>query len=386
MSRAGAALLRIAISPAVLSSDNGRRRVPHGPGRSRPAPFHDAFDGLTLHYDCFWDADGADILLVGPPGLNLQPDLSRAQYTALPSGVRLGARQFVSRSTMVTRLSDAPPGTEAVRLNVMDEEFVMPVQANLSARLAGARMLFAISRNNRLDWIARWAEWHVRLHGVDTVILFDNGSTAYDKQAIEQRLGAIAGLRTVGVVSFPYRFGARDGAALTHPYWAHFLQIAMFSLVLRRFGRHAAGLLNTDIDELAFSGGASIFDLARATPVGSGRLLGRWIEAIPRPGASGCDHVDFPFCHRNPLRRITAPKWALDPCRVWLENLDVHPYWHRIYGAPRQANRFLPGAVLFHFKAINTNWKEDRSGVAFDPRRHAPDPILQRAFDRFRTP
>lgn len=369
--RAGADILRVALSFAALSEINGVRRKPHASVFKRPERFWSAFEDRALYYDAFWGENGTDVLLLGPPSLNLDEGLRQARFTAQPSGAVVKAEMFVSRSTMTTRLTDVPARSESIVVEAFNERFTLTIQPNLSARLKDARILFAINKNNRLDWVSTWADWHVRAHGADTVIVFDNGSTDYGPADIENILAAVPGLKSIAVIDLPHRFGARDSAVLSHHYWAHFLQITAFNLVLRRFGRQAFGLLNLDIDELAWSASGSIFEQTAATVLGTGRLRGQWVEPVPEADGKEQGHFCFRHSHKNVLKRIAAPKWALDPRRGWIDGLDVHPYWHRIYNAPAGANAFLPGAIMFHFKGINTNWKEHRRAqLAFDPRRH----------------
>ena len=49
---------------------------------------------------------------------------------------------------------------------------------------AGRNCLMTLSRDNALDWIRDWAAFHVREHGADAVLFFDNGSTDYRPEEI----------------------------------------------------------------------------------------------------------------------------------------------------------------------------------------------------------
>ena len=67
-------------------------------------------------------------------------------------------------------------------------------------------MLLTLSRNNDLRWIRDWVRFHVREHGADAVLFFDNGSTGYGPPEIEAALAGIGGVgRSVCVAAvFPY--------------------------------------------------------------------------------------------------------------------------------------------------------------------------------------
>ena len=245
------AALPVDNSYAALSPDNPIRRIERAAGRKRPAAFLAAFDAKTLFYDCFRHADNQRILLVGPPAMNLARELKQASFVARPSGARLSVRRFASLSTMVTELSGAPHDTTAIEASIAGETFALAVQPNSSAALRGRRLLFSINKDNDLAWIREWAEFHARIHGTDAVILFDNGSTRYERREIVETLRSVKGIVEAGVPSWPYSFGPFDPAVRANPYWARFLQIGSMSVVLRRYGEAAEGLLDCDIDELA---------------------------------------------------------------------------------------------------------------------------------------
>jgi hypothetical protein len=360
-----ASLLPVESSFATLSAGSALVRKPRLERRTRPQSFHDAFDGRTLFYDCFWYGDDT-ILLVGPPPLNLAGELKRARFVAVPSGTVLRARFHASLSTMVTALTGAPAGTKGIRFSLAGEDFELAVQPSAARELAGRRLLFAINRDNELGWIREWAEFHARVHGTDAVIVIDNGSTRYSTAELTAVLREVPGLAHVGVPSWPHRFGPIDPAVKVNPFWPRFLQIGSMSVVLRRYGMRAAGLLDCDIDELAGTrSGRSIYELAQQSRGGLVAFRGQWIEAVP---AGGRRHRDFRQSREDPQLATSANrKWALDPSRRWVNRLSVHPYWHWIEGRPFWAKAMPDEAFYLHYRGINTNWKQDRTAAPDDP-------------------
>lgn len=351
-------LVSVTRSTADLPHDQPLRRLPRAPTRSRTQVFFDRFEDRALVYDCFWHDDGARILCVGPPPLNLAPHYAAMRCTALPSGTVLVARRHVSLSTMITELIGAPAGTTTVRLELAGTTHELPVGTSHAADFAGRRLLFAMSKDNDLGWIAEWARWHAGLHGTDAVVLFDNGSTRYGLSQIEDALLAVPGLERVAVAGWPGRFGMTDPALRVNPYWSHFLQISAMSVALRRFAPRARGLLNCDIDELvATRSGRPVYEHLAAARRGLVVFRGQWVEAT----GAGPDHRAFTRRQRDPQAARSGPKkWVLDPRRDWVQNLAVHPYWHWVRGRP-WFGKTMPADVFYrHFKGINTNWKEAR--------------------------
>lgn len=355
------ALLPVANSYAALSPENPAGRVPRARGRARPEVFAAAFDRRTLFYDCFRHRDGRRILLVGPPPYGI--DYRGATFTA--GGVTLRARFHASLSTMVTELSGAPADAAAVRVSLAGEAHELAVQPNACAALAGRRLLFTINRDNELGWIREWAEYHARAHGTDAVIVVDNGSDKYSAGELRETLEAVPGIMQVAVPSWPYSFGPIDPAVTSNPYWARFLQIGSMSMVLRRYGEAAYGLLDCDVDELAGTrSGRSIYDLAHGSRGGLVVFRGTWIEAV----GAGTRHREFTQRSADPRAALSPQrKWCLDPSRGWVRRLDVHPYWHWIEGRAWFSKTMPDDATYWHFKGINTNWKQTRRAAPDGP-------------------
>ena len=365
-------------SSAALSPSKETRRPLRVPGRKRPKAFTAAFDARTLFYDCFWHADGQRIILVGPPLEAIAARAPKARFVADPGGVILQARYFSSLSVTVTELRGAPEFATSIRAFIAGQEFTLRIWPNSSSLLKDRRVLFSINKDNDLAWIREWAEFHARLHGTDAVILFDNASTRYSRDELLETLRAVPGIAHAGVPSWPYPFGPIDPAVKRDPYWARFLQIGSMSVVLRRFGAEAYGLLDCDVDELAGTrSGKSIYDLARHSRGGLVAFRGTWIEAT----GEGRRHRDFRERLSDAAKaRSPQRKWVLDPSRPWVKKLSVHPYWHWVEGRSLFAKSMPHDALYWHFKAINTNWKQARTAPPAGSTEAAP--LLAAAFEK----
>ncbi len=381
-----ARVLRPAHSLAVLAEDNPLRRLPRAPDRRRSEVFTSRYEDRIIFYDCFWDAAGENILLIGPPPFNLAAQHDGATFTALPSGQVLTASRYRSRSTMLTVLSGAPSSTTEIRIAFADQQFTLPVQPNFAAELAGSRLMFTMSKNNALAWIETWARWHVEAHQVDTIIFFDNGSSNPDSVAVEACLAAVPGLKTLVMIDWPYRYGATDKGVIMHRFWAQFLQVSAMNLVLRRFGGMAEGILNCDVDELvALPATGTVFDLLRTSDIGYAHLAGTWVEthtgatAFPPEQRS---HFAYTHVDRTFLSRLSPAKWVIDPKKSWLQAPDVFAYMHDVKHPP-SGTKPVRGK-FWHFKGINSNWKSKRR-IDLEPNwfRHGEPADLLAARDFF---
>ena len=350
----------IVMSHLELPEKGSLRRLPRQPKRPRDQSFIDNFDARTLYFDCFWHHDRSDILLIGGAATNLKKYFKQATFRALPSKQLLKARHYFSLSVMRTDLVEAPADTTAIEIEFAGQRFEVEVRTNLSQQFADQNILFTLSKNNDLDWIRFWADYHVRKHGVSAIVLFDNGSTDYDNSAIEETLATVHGLKQFTVASVPYPYGYKDEILKVNPYWPQFLQVALMSIVVRRFGAYASSIVNLDVDELAVADG-KVCELVKSTDMGILALKGVWIEPIADENADGRDHRSFNTKLRDEdLSRCDAGKWVVDPSRKWIEKPFVFPYMHWIERRPLIGKRYVDGAHFLHFKAINTGWKTNR--------------------------
>lgn len=333
----------VALSAAALTADAPLRRALEGGARP---PEGDAFDALTMLHDVFRSADGAEIVLVGPPPIKLESWLLETVRRAFPAGtaIRLSADD---RHCLIRVRSAAG----AVQL---DEPLLgaprLEVQPSLCARFAGRRVLFTLSKDNPLRWIADWAAYHAAAHGCDAVLFYDNGSTLYGsdaRQALHDTLAAVPGIREVSVVGWPYSYGV-EGAS-------NYCQFCMLEHARRRFLAGARSVVNADIDELPLTrDGRSIFEVVEQSATGYLQAKVRFIGNATGAAPEARRHRDF--VHRGRKDEFSLPKWAVVPARCPDEAV-----WrvHRVEGMTSDAAA-AANVEFRHFTAINTNWLRPR--------------------------
>lgn len=375
-----AQIIRIDHSAVFLPAE-GPSRLPRAPKRKRPERFWQAFENKALFYDCFWDESGHHIILVSPPPLNLRDDYRSARFVAQPSGRVLSAQLSPLRSTMLTRLEAVPAGTRTIEVDFAGHFFSIPVQPNQAHLFEGQNIITTMNKNNDLEWITQWLDWHATLHNANAVVVFDNGSDQYSIEALEKTLASVEGVRSVCVVNWPYSYGPYDPGVIFHRHWANFLQVASFQMLHRRLAWRANAILNCDIDELVGKGeGPDVFATVKDSPIGLVTLRGQWVElAVAEEDQNLPHHLRYRYTSRTRLKSICANKWALDPSRDWLEPIDINPSVHRIHGIRKSVGRNAPTLPFWHFKAINTNWKTDRRQ---SDQRPAPNQVRLDGLDR----
>ncbi|HQZ12990.1 MAG TPA: hypothetical protein PK286_08880 [Devosia sp.] len=352
-------------APMQLPRSSPLKRTPPRAPEHRQPGYTDAYDDHSLFYDVFW-RDG-ELVFVGPPLANLAAEtLGALRFDGQPTG-RLARRLQFNRVDITT--FDCPHRPRRVDLDIGGSRLAAHVSEDESAVFAGTKALITLSRNNDLRWIEDWVDFYVRAHGVDAVLLYDNGSTAYSPRDLLRRIAAVPGIRAAVVVAWPFAFG--PGEDPTGTMWdSDYCQYAMLEHARRRFVRDAAAIFQVDIDELIVTpGGGSVADLLGQSPAGALHFPGRWMRYVDVTGTPA------PRLHRSHRHFVddgnaAAPKWIAIPSRV---PDDVQMGIHDFLGGDFAPTR-IDHPMLRHFRAISTNWKYDRSRPEpFDPDRHLPD-------------
>ncbi|PTM96290.1 hypothetical protein C7449_103304 [Mycoplana dimorpha] len=328
------------------------------PAKYRDKAYDSRYDFETIFYDVY--RSGNHTVLQGPPLFNFRKHVEATDFYA--GLVRRGGF-----------LIERPAGAEywlkgdmaEVRIDSALAAATARVQPDLSHLLQNRRVLFTLSRNNDVQWILDWVQFHVRMHGADAVLLYDNASTSYGSRDLEAELSRAFPELTVCVVDWPFKFGPRvwrrraaDGGE--ERISSKFCQAGALQHARFRFLRKARSVLNCDVDELvlASEAGGSVFRAAERSLLGVVHFRGRWIHEVGvERGGRALRHADS--VHYDPSDTVGCPqKWAAVPWRcpramTWSA--------HRVKGLDNRltrSRRFTYG----HFSEITTNWKYGRTG------------------------
>ena len=350
----------------------------------RSEGFLSSYERDVLFYDVFWDVHARDVILIGPPPIDLGGSYREAVFRALPSNDKLGAKWH--RSSWVHVLSlRAPKGTTHIEVTFAGVAQQVAVGPNHSEFFAGNNLLFTQSKNNDLAWIRDWAQFHVVNQGVDAVLLFDNNSTRYGLDEIQATLLAVPGLKKVAVVAVPFTFPREDEAYPRNIFWADFLQRSVIVDMFRRFGMLANGILNCDIDELAVPlTQETVFEAANRSRSGTVYYRFCWVEPVPEAlSPTGYRHRDFKnIAAEADYMAGPTTKWALTPKRRWMRALKIQPQTHAVENRPMLTRHKPNNAFIAHFRGISTSWKYDRPVEISANKALRRDTALTRALDR----
>jgi hypothetical protein len=249
-----------------------------------------SYDFLTLSYDAVFAPDEGGTVLVCPKLLNLEQVLREGE-------VRLDGRRVRPQFRRFRRydLAVLPCGTRPERVEIAFDGWRGEAAVSAAERtFAGRNCLLTVSKDNPLRWIADWARFHVRAHGADAALVFDNGSMSYTPGELAEALAG-AGLGVVRVAPAPQPYGPIPLRGSRSK--GMFLQQALLNLARRRFLGAARAVLQCDVDELVVGrNGRSVFDAAARSRAGFVKFPGVW--RTPEGAVDGMalhrDHAGVP--------------------------------------------------------------------------------------------
>ncbi len=344
--------LDVELSRVDLDPSRPLRRDRPRPPELREPDYDDAFDFFTVFYDCFRSVDGRSIVFVGPPLYNLAESVLPVLEESL------GRSWFLRlRHRPLDRVSEVWARSRAERIALPGGAFVqdtVSVQPNCAEMFRGTRALVVVSKDNELAWIRDWATFHVRNHGCNAILFYDNDSTRYELSELRALFASIKGIEVACVIPWAYKHGV---PGRSDELWdSDFSQYGMLAHARRRFLARAAAVLNADIDELVMThDGSSIYDLARESRRGYLRYRGVWIENAADVPPERRRHAHFRY--RKPGRGDRVdPKWCVVPARCPFE-----AQWLIHNVSAMKADKIRSANVSYrHFRAININWREQR--------------------------
>ncbi|WP_323767477.1 hypothetical protein [Marinovum sp.] len=325
----------------------------------RPEGYLEALDRETLWYDAIW-SEGR-LSLVCPPLNNFRSALRKAVFRGDDRPLKFRRLRRYARHEVAEL--DAPVCPGEVSVLMQGWTGTSRVSRAAHEEFAGLNTAFVMSKDNPIDWLVTHARYHREAHGLEALIVMDNGSTEYTLADLSAALETV-GLRRLEVLSVPFKYGPVG----LKPYrrTEKYLQTALFNALRLRFLGQARAVLNCDVDELVVTRGESVFDAACASRLGFVQVAGHWV--YPAPGAEGpFSHLDHSHTAQPP--KPCPPKWCLVPSgRLGGFSWDVHG----MERLPFLRRRTHGDLAFLHCRSLTTGWKSLKRDEV--PEDTVPDP------------
>ena len=365
-------------------------------------------DRRTIFCDMFLSADRSELLCIGPPFANLgRPE------AVLVGGARrkfsVGMPQSRKIVDMVRiRLSEADAAGSTFELRFVFQDFEVHALATPRplALPPVSLMLATTQKDNDPHWVADWCAWHQRAHGVERVVIYDNGSA--DVEDVYSRARRLPGLDLVRV-TWDFPFGP------PHPSSLNFTQAIALNHCRLTFGTRARWCINLDLDEYLYNqGGLPVEGILERSgaPVRylTSLIVPMTVDNTPRRCFDSSirfrsaeqdgrkyiyrpERVAFAAIHWVALRsRRLSPRLLHQQARELLRVSGLSKVL-RLRGMQRTLLRCIgklrgrehepdaPGGgqgslFFFHFRALNTGWKYKRRIVDVKPADVVSDPRI----------
>lgn len=319
-------------------------------GKRMTQHYLERYDRHTLFYDVFYRADTSELVFTAPRFLNL--------WRLLRKHLLIDGRLYKGHIKRMTwqRCDQAIiriPKPQSVAIQHPEFQSTLEPRTSSSHLFQNLNVLYAMNKNNDLEWIKNWGQFHVNAHRLEGLVVIDNGSTDYDAGAILETLKNINGLKAGAVVKSPYPYGPVDssGKIAISP---RFLQTSMMNLMKQDLFYNARAILSVDIDELVYSPvRQNIFDATVSSFLGACSFR----EIKTYPSAS----EEKAYGHRQHTFTKTHGKLGNTKWCVSGSGFMNHFGWavHRFGGGFFPLTETKQFRYL-HCQATSTSWKKNR--------------------------
>ena len=339
-----------ALKPAQLAADDPLQRDRNCPPEAHTPEYDAGYDFRTLFYDCFYRSDKQAVILVCPLLLNLEAILTEGEVALDGAAVRPHIRRRPRYDEVWLKARHAP---SQLSIRYQGRAFDLPIRAAEPELFVGLNCAVTVSKNNKPIWIEDWVRYHAEVHGLEGVVVFDNGSTEYPVERIDEALSRVNGLKRWRVLSAPMPFGSYPLAGKRSH--STFLQTSLLNVARLRFFSQARAVLSCDPDELVQSlGSQSVFDRTCKSVTGYMLFRGEWRVAGDGPDpVRHRDHVNIPAD-----AAFQQTKYCINP-----RGLFGFSHWE-LHGAVKGALKgYLTREDIkyWHCRQISISWKYDRS-------------------------
>lgn len=340
--------LNIKISSIVLPQESSLRRDMPRKKEDRQYNYETLFDSRTLFSDVFFRKNG-DIELLGPPLLNLQQPFLEGKVLVDLEDVT--SRLHIEETDRISRvLIEGCGNVSTVRINLGEECFEVPIQQNESSFFKDKNVLITQQKDNPLEWIMYWVLYHIEHHKIDSVLIYDNGSSKYSIDELQNSLSKIDKLDKVCIIGWDIPWGPTGGHASIwdsdygqHQSWEH---------ALYRMVNEANVVIIDDIDELPIHNcGVAIPDLFTGNEHAVIAFKRRNIIDV---GLDSNPRIHSNTWMFNPDEPLISTKYAIKPDRLSAKTqLLAHRVLHnKIFDYQE--------LIIRHFTALRMDWRNGK--------------------------
>lgn len=301
------------------------------------------FDAKTIFYDVFIDQTGSKLVAIGPAAINLSDYIKSVTLYVNEKRTAFSYRDLPEYKISILEAKVKPEDRHSVSFSFPDFKHEIEIKDNTADREKS--ILVAISKNNKPEWVATWAEFHKHNYDIDEVIVYDNGSD--NVKELRTTLGDKA-----HIINWNFPYGPPQKR------FNKFAQPGALNHCLHKFGKGGT-IYNFDIDELLIADNKKLEkELSTNGTV--------YIDSynVPRTSMTAAQYTHYDFTLRYKEKREKARKFVCRSDSVAV--ISQHSTWnHSRLLLSKRLRRTKPKkkesrhAYFLHFLAITTNWQPD---------------------------
>lgn len=313
------------------------------------------FDATTLISDAHVIEGGVEFNF--PPPLNLEDDLRRSRIKIDGRDIGTFDNLRILDRSAYSVVDAEVSGGESLEISGSLGTYQTTVQPSGVNIFNNKSVLVTHQRDNDLAWIAYWILHHVELYGIDSVLIYDNGSTRYSIDELRQVVAAIPGIEEYAIVAWPIPFGP---LGFKGNWDSDFGQHIYLRNSYSRFLRDAKYAFVCDVDELLVTHDPQV-KLPDLFATNSTAILGfkrRQVVQVLAPG-----RTDQELRAHDVYGLVESDEAYLPIKYAYIPSvLESHPKHilkiHYPTGAPRN-DVDTEVAYIRHFGGIRITWRSD---------------------------
>ena len=244
-------VIRTYYPQAVFLPNGIERAVPleqqESIGRLLPKQQQAHYDSKTLFYDLFVASNR--LICIAPPFYNIGPPLAIKH-----KGKNLSFKLVRGHRWKGPEVIDIKIPSQWAKASQLDLEFVfkqftieVSCQHHKDISLTQKDLcLTSLQKDNPLIWIKDWCRWHIRVHGVQRIVLYDNGSSYWP--TLGKELVEIDEEVEIILVHWPYKHGPSLDTFHNYKY----TKLGTLNHFRLFFGIQTSWCINLDIDEFLY--------------------------------------------------------------------------------------------------------------------------------------
>ena len=201
--------------------------------------FDESYDYTTIFSGVLKYDD--NVVITSPPFLNIANFIK--ENVIITDGTKNINLEFQDLDRCGVAVGKISKNATHLYLKYKDEDPLdVKIESLETTRYENKRILFTMIKNDPMDWILNWVQYHHEIYGINGFVIFSNNSDEYTCEELENYLKSDSYELTV--VDWEMKWGVNGP-----PWDSDYCKIVALQYLKYKFAYDAEFVLNLDIDE-----------------------------------------------------------------------------------------------------------------------------------------